>query len=489
MYKLLLIFKYLRRKLAPLFAALAVTLCTAMVIIVISVMGGFLEMMKGAAKRLTGDVIIRADLTGFPDYKPMIEGLRKLPDVEAATPLLRSFALAKMAERVSPVEVLGIEPAGLEAVTGFRDTLHWSAKDVLDDLQSRMPPMDTLSAAQKARYEAAVKRIGEADFREYAMKLKPPSHWGDLPGAVPGIAVPPGARRDSKGNYSFNNSSVSTKITLTLMPLTRRGDVRGEPEYADFFVVNEFKSGLYDIDANRVYVPLEVLQAKLHMEAHAERDPETDKPTGKTISGRVTEVMIRAKPGADLHAVRESVEKYVQEFLMQRHEFPLIAVETWQERHGTFLGAVEKEKGLLTVLFGIVSIVAVAMIAVIFYMIVLEKTRDIGVLRALGASRAGIMSIFLGYGLAIGIVGAAMGLGLAASIVWNINEIQDKLFEWFGFKMWDPSIYYFDKIPSRLDHTEVTVIAILAVVSSVVGSAIPAFLAGRLDPVEALRYE
>ena len=113
MYKLLLIFKYLGRKLAPLFAALAVTLCTAMVIIVISVMGGFLELMRDATKKLTGEVTISADLSGFPYHEQLLTELRKLPQVGAATTIIRSYGLINLHNRVKTVEVMGIDAAGL----------------------------------------------------------------------------------------------------------------------------------------------------------------------------------------------------------------------------------------------------------------------------------------------------------------------------------------------------------------------------------------
>ena len=82
-----------------------------------------------------------------------------------------------------------------------------------------------------------------------------------------------------------------------------------------------------------------------------------------------------------------------------------------------------------------------------------------------------------------------LGLALAASIVLNLNEIQDLLYQWFGFKMWNPQIYYFDRIPSELDHTEVTVIVVCAILSSVIGAIVPAIRAAIQDPVESLRYE
>jgi len=486
MYKLLLILRYLRRKLAPMFAALAVTLCTAMVIIVISVMGGFLDMMRGAARKLTGDVIIRADLTGFPDYESLLATLHKLPEVAAATPTLRAYGLVNLEGRVLTVEVIGIDPKGLDEVTGFGQTLQWTRQAVLDDFDETVPRGDKLSPDTR-EYWAQQRRRAEAwDLHKFGMEMKPPAEWGDKPGVVLGIAM--SNRRDSKGQYHFNDSSVRSKATLTVVPLSHAG-VPIQPTLRDFTVVNEFKSGLYEIDANRVYVSFDTLQKMLHMDAAPAHDPETGEPTGKMLPARATEIMVKGKEGVPLEKLRDVVDNATHDFLIAHPTLLGLSVQTWEESHATFLGAVEKEKMLLTILFAIISVVAVAMIAVIFYMIVLEKTRDIGVLRAIGASRRGVASIFLGYGLAIGIVGAGLGLGLAAAIVLNINEIQDKLTAWFGVTVWNPEVYYFDKIPSKLNTHEVAVIVVAAVLASVIGSLIPAIRAGQLDPVESLRYE
>jgi lipoprotein-releasing system permease protein len=122
-------------------------------------------------------------------------------------------------------------------------------------------------------------------------------------------------------------------------------------------------------------------------------------------------------------------------------------------------------------------------------MIVLEKTRDIGTLRAIGASASGIAMVFLGYGLAVGVIGAGLGTLLAVGVVTNLNGIQEVLDAVFGWRMWNPQTYYFDRIPDRVAWADVAGVAAGAVVSSVAGALIPALLAARQDPVETLRYE
>src|SRR4030095_5797555 len=100
-------------------------------------------------------------------------------------------------------------------------------------------------------------------------------------------------------------------------------------------------------------------------------------------------------------------------------------VQTWRDQNRMLIEAVEKETALVMFIFGIISLTSVFLVLAIFWAMVSEKTKDIGVLRAIGASRGGVAWIWLRYGLAIGVVGALVGGGLAYLIVTNINPIHE----------------------------------------------------------------
>jgi lipoprotein-releasing system permease protein len=144
---------------------------------------------------------------------------------------------------------------------------------------------------------------------------------------------------------------------------------------------------------------------------------------------------------------------------------------------------------LLTLLFAIVSVVAVFLIFCMFSMIVAEKTRDVGIIKSLGASNWGVAQIFLGYGLAIGLIGAGTGLLSAYLIVHNINAIHAWMGRALGIVIWNPKTYIFDTIPNTMEGSDVIWIVSIAILSAVIGALIPAIRAARMNPVEAMRWE
>jgi lipoprotein-releasing system permease protein len=139
-------------------------------------------------------------------------------------------------------------------------------------------------------------------------------------------------------------------------------------------------------------------------------------------------------------------------------------------------------------LFLIIGVAGFGILA-IFSMIVVEKTRDIGILKALGASNGGVMKIFLGYGLLLGLVGAALGTALGVAFTMNINAIEQKLTDWTGQQIFDRSVYYFKDIPTDIQPLSVALIVLGSVAIAVVFSILPALRAAWLHPVRALRYE
>ncbi len=547
MYKLTLILKYMRRKLGPMFAAAAVMVCTAMVITVISVMGGFLTMLQDSAQQLTGDVsVMSRSMTGFAHYEDLLARLDALPEVDAVTPVVSMFGMINLNGQTVGVNIMGIEPETFSRIVRYENTLYWSKEDIAKQygvVLGENPQEDAIM-----------------DVHAMGMSLKP--YATDMPAAVIGIEVNPWQYRNEQGQYNIGNAAVGELATITVLPLTERGaPAEIGPVYQKLVVVNEFKSGLYDIDKSQVFVRFDVLQKILGMDSHEVQafDPETGEPLPeKSIRpGRASELVLKGADGYTLEQVQSAVEREVSLFGEEHPDVVTPAVRSWRQRHAQFINAVKNEKGMVTFLFVIISIVAVFMVGATFYMTVLEKTRDIGVLRAVGASQVGIIGMYLGYGLMVGTVGALAGLVVAVALVLRLNDVQFWLanylgvtshFAWcaaglgmFGlvaggiigfrrrkfvrlallygvilgaiglviawvilmifadlgphlndlivFKMWDPQTYYFDKIPGRVDPVEAITIVIGAILSSVIGALIPAIIAAELDPVETLRHE
>ncbi|MEE8170103.1 MAG: FtsX-like permease family protein [Phycisphaerae bacterium] len=528
MYKALLILKYLRRKLAPMFAGLAVMLCTAMVIIVISVMGGFLDTIRTRAHGLMGDLVMDAGLTGFPFYQEFMDRVRREPGIESASPVIHSYGILRfpLTGRTKAVEVRGIRLAEYQTVNQFGsgEGLYYNryypgtttfqpagqpffGVDASDD-RAILPEsfesgwrgfVDSLPAEERARLVDRWERVRGDPFRGpgvFDVGTELHAEWSGraLPGVIIGrdiIAV-----RQASGEYERPRRYPRGVVCqITLMPVTRRGQLisSGSPPAPLFRYVDDSRTGVYEIDNRTVYVAFDYLQSLLSM------TPQKRADGGGLTPSRCTQVQIKLAPDADLKKMKRIVQERWRDFQLDMEAgadaddqaaMANVLVSTYEELQRDFIAAIQKEKVLVVIMFGIISIVAVLLVLCIFYMIVVEKTRDIGILKSVGGSAQGVAAVFLIYGAAIGVVGAVLGSIIGATFVRYINEVQDWLArlnpEW---RIWSPQTYSFDRIPDTVKPDEVIWIAALAIIASIIGAVVPAIRASRTWPVEALRYE
>jgi lipoprotein-releasing system permease protein len=503
-----LMFRYLVKRRIAWVSLIAVMLCTAMVLIVISVMGGWLRMFRQTNHALIGDLIVyRSSLDGFSHYEDMMADIAKIPGVKAVTPTIHTVGLAEIGVGHTqnpirtPVEVVGLDIKQIGQVNGFVDSLHLQP-DVL-----RAKSKKYTEAAQKDHDAVAGDENLEADeAKSFLAKADSfPSWQKPLPDEVYRSELSKNAARFGgiivgsgviglRGNDPREDFIYRATVKLTLLKISgdfSSADLQDKASTNYYWLIDDSRTGVFQADQNFVYLPFDVLQNQLNMGASTYTDATTGQQ--QIEPARCTEILISVNPGVDLYAVKprisDAVNAVLQKFNLFYPDQGAIRVETWEEKQQDFLSAVEHEKSLLVILFAIISIVAIFLVFCIFFMIVMEKTRDIGIVKSVGATSSSIAGIFLGYGLTIGIFGGGMGLLMAYLVVHNINELHAWMGEHFGIQIWNAKTYLFDTIPNTMDAHDVIVIVSVAILSSVLGALVPAIRAARMNPVEALRWE
>lgn len=234
---------------------------------------------------------------------------------------------------------------------------------------------------------------------------------------------------------------------------------------AVFSVARLFRSWDYSTDRYVLFVSL----------------PEAQRLLRRYHPAAVSEVRLRLTDPSRAEEVRGRIEAAVRE------GDPGARVLTWQEMNPQGLAVVDAENRVMAVVLSMILVAVCFGIAVILSTLVREKTRDIGVLKSMGASTAGVARLFVFCGAGIGLVGATLGVVLSLFAEAHIDWIDRRLQTWFGYDF--ATAYRLERMPTHVDPQAVFAMWCLAVGVSVLASLWPAVRAARLDPVETLRYE
>ncbi|MEZ5648309.1 MAG: lipoprotein-releasing ABC transporter permease subunit [Alphaproteobacteria bacterium] len=279
---------------------------------------------------------------------------------------------------------------------------------------------------------------------------------GDLRNVTNGDVIIIGARMAQRLKVGIGDTLtlISPKLAETALGVI--------PRLKQFTIGAVFEIGMYEYDDSFVFMPLETAQAFLEME--------------NDVS--YIEVMIN-----DL----EKIEKISRDiFIALDGKY---TVRDWQRVNQTFFTAIQVERNVMFLILTLMILVAAFNIISSLIMLVKDKSRDIAILRTMGASRRMVMSIFLLAGSSIGVLGTCIGTGLGVAFALNIESIRQTIQSLTRVELFSAEIYFLSKLPAILRLEDVGLVVSIAIGLSILATLYPSWRAARIDPIEALRYE
>ena len=389
-----------------------VTLGVMALIVVLAVMTGFENDLKEKILGTNAHIVVIRNSAPMENYRAVMEKLKGLKGVQAATPFIYNQVMLSSGKNVSGVVLRGID------ITTDRQVTRLSKSVVEGSMDGLEPEM------------------------------------GRGPNILPGLMV-------GKELARHLNLFVGDKVNV-ISPMGNITPLGMMPRMKPFRVAGIFNTGMFEYDSTLAYVSLDQAQRFFDL--------------GDTVTGiqlKVDDVYhtgelarsINSKMGTDFHA------------------------RDWMQMNKNILFALKTEKIVMFIILTLIVLVAAFGIASTLFMVVMEKTKDIAILKSMGATGLSIMKIFVLEGLIIGIIGTLLGVASGLLIALNLEPIIGTIQKVTGQNFFSKDIYYLDRFPSQVIPSDVVLISVTAVLISFLATLYPAWQASRMLPAEALRYE
>lgn len=418
-FELFICLRYLKAKRKSTFISIitfistaGVTLGVMALIVVLAVMTGFEEDLKEKILGTNAHIVVIRSGGPMEDYRLVMEKLKAIKGVTAATPFIYNQVMLSSGKNVSGVVLRGIDVQSDRLVTRLS---HSVVEGTIDKLDPRI---------------------------------------GDGPDALPGLLV-------GKELAKHLNLFVGDKINV-ISPMGNITPLGMMPKMKPFRVTGIFNTGMFEYDSTLAYVSLGQAQTFFDL--------------GDTVTG----IQLKVEDVYHTGELARSINRTLGVNYYARD---------WMQMNRNILFALKTEKIVMFVILTLIVLVAAFGIASTLFMVVMDKTKDIAILKSMGATGGSIMKIFVLEGLIIGIIGTILGVTSGLLVAYNLEPIINIIQKLTGQNFFSKDIYYLDHFPSQVIPSDVVLISVTAVLISFLATLYPAWQASRMLPAEALRYE
>jgi lipoprotein-releasing system permease protein len=404
-------------------------------IIVLSVMSGFEADLQQKILGTNAHAVVSKYAGELPEYPKVMESIGRVPGVVGQTPFIINQVMIASEGNVDGVIIKGIDPQTVGSVTDLPSYLLGGGKlEILYTpekiLNRGLPEEDDAASPEAGAEDDIIRRSGKAT----------------KPAVLPGIIV----GRELAASLRV---VVGDRVNVVSPLGTELGPSGPIPKSRAFRVAGIFYSGMYEYDSKFVYILLKEAQNFFEIQGASGIELKVaDIDDARRIAGQVVKVL-----GGYPYRARD-----------------------WGEMNKNLFSALRLEKLVMGIILSIIIVVAAGLIVATVIMLVLEKRKEISVLKALGVSDGGIVKIFLAEGLQIGVAGGL--LGLFSGLAWCV------FIEKVGIKL-DPEVYYIPALPVRIEPVQTALAVVIAVLVTYLASIYPALKASSVEPVEGLKAE